>query len=131
MPGRTYLDAGYDINVADVWRRNFIVLCGWILFFQFTQIIALDFFPHAKGGGSFRLFAKEDNETKALNKALQEKKAKRAQLNESEKAAAMENTDKRDACVLFSLGFVFVLTRILVASLAHHSPIARPSPGRA
>lgn len=29
----------------DIWRRNFIVLLGWMLFYQVTQILILDFIP--------------------------------------------------------------------------------------
>lgn len=45
VPGRSYISAGYDLNIHDIWRRDFLVLVGWILFFQATQIIALDYFP--------------------------------------------------------------------------------------
>jgi hypothetical protein len=29
----------------DIWRRNFVVLLGWMLFYQVTQILILDFLP--------------------------------------------------------------------------------------
>ncbi|ETW86763.1 ABC transporter [Heterobasidion irregulare TC 32-1] len=96
VPGRSYISAGYDLNIHDIWRRDFLVLVGWILFFQATQIIALDYFPKRTGGASFRLFAKENAETKQLNATLRERKSHRLELAETEKAQAMEDTEERD-----------------------------------
>jgi ATP-binding cassette subfamily G (WHITE) protein 2 (SNQ2) len=45
IPGRSYLLITYDMDDRDIWRRNFIVLLGWMLFYQATQILVLDFFP--------------------------------------------------------------------------------------
>ena len=43
--GSSYVDVGYGIKTADIWRRNFLVLLGFLLFFQLTQFIAIEFFP--------------------------------------------------------------------------------------
>lgn len=94
--GRSYLLAAFDMNGRDIWRRNFIVLLGWMLFYQVTQILILDFFPVSvtwrlavhlptytmkqRAGSSFSpLFAKETSETRKLNDQLREQKASRLQ----------------------------------------------------
>lgn len=33
------------MDVRDTWRRNFVLLLVWILFYQVTQIVILDFLP--------------------------------------------------------------------------------------
>jgi hypothetical protein len=43
--GRSYLLTAYDMDGHDIWRRNFVVLLGWMLFYQVTQILILDFLP--------------------------------------------------------------------------------------
>jgi len=43
--GRDYLVAGYGIYVTDLWVRCLLVLLGFALFFQITQVIALEYFP--------------------------------------------------------------------------------------
>jgi ATP-binding cassette, subfamily G (WHITE), member 2, SNQ2 len=45
IPGRSYLEAAFTLDVADIWRRNFIVLIGFFIFFLFTQVLAIEFFP--------------------------------------------------------------------------------------
>ena len=41
--GNDYLEAGYGITAADIWRRNFVVVVGFLIFFLFTQVIAIEF----------------------------------------------------------------------------------------
>jgi ATP-binding cassette, subfamily G (WHITE), member 2, SNQ2 len=43
--GRAYINATYDLNASDLWRRNFIVLVVFFFFFQLTQMIVVEFFP--------------------------------------------------------------------------------------
>ncbi|KAL0571220.1 ATP-binding cassette transporter snq2 [Marasmius crinis-equi] len=78
--GGDYLDVGYGIHTTDIWKRCLLVLLGFFLAFQVTQFVALEYFPQYNrmvGGG---VFAKEDEETRKLNKVQQEKKdAKRLQ----------------------------------------------------
>ena len=52
VPGRDYIEAGFQYNTADLWRRNFLVLVGLFFFFQFTQIICMEFFPVSINIGS-------------------------------------------------------------------------------
>ena len=57
--GRSYLLNGYDMDDRDIWRRNFVVLLCWMLFYQVTQILILDFLPvsvsHESRCSSFQL----------------------------------------------------------------------------
>ncbi|KAI0059439.1 hypothetical protein BV25DRAFT_1828964 [Artomyces pyxidatus] len=95
IPGSAYIDVAYGLNAADLWRRNFIVLFGWIIFFQFTQIIALDYLMPASGSSFFNLFAKENKETARLNAMLRERRERKQEKDMAEKAALMET--KREA----------------------------------
>lgn len=76
----------------DIWRRNFVVLLGWILFYQVTQILILDLLPvsltrylsyqtyttkQRTGSVLSRLFVRETSETHKLNDRLRELKASR------------------------------------------------------
>ncbi|VDB90213.1 unnamed protein product [Peniophora sp. CBMAI 1063] len=90
--GADYLNIGYSYNTADLWRRNFLVCIGWILFFQITQIVALDYLmPDAGGGGAgFRLFAKPSAEGKKLNEELLRRREEKLALHEKEKTALMD-----------------------------------------
>lgn len=43
--GASYLSVGYGYEVADLWRLDFLVLVGFVLLFQITQILALEYYP--------------------------------------------------------------------------------------
>lgn len=45
ISGTSYLSVGYGLNVADLWRRDFLVLVGFVIAFQITQLVALEYFP--------------------------------------------------------------------------------------
>jgi len=45
ISGRNYLAVGYGLNPDDLWRRNFPLLIAFLIIFQLTQIIALEYFP--------------------------------------------------------------------------------------
>ncbi|TFY71815.1 hypothetical protein EVG20_g1190 [Dentipellis fragilis] len=96
VPGRDYIFSGFDLSIDDVWRRNFLVLLGWILFFQVTQIIIMDYFPAKAEGSTFRIFAKETAELKKLNEALRERQLHKAEALQSEKVAELETKRERD-----------------------------------
>ncbi|EMD42318.1 hypothetical protein CERSUDRAFT_79900 [Gelatoporia subvermispora B] len=77
VTGRNYLSVGYGLDVSDLWRRNFLVLCGFLILFQITQVLLIEYFPQFGGGGSAVIYAKETADNKARNAALQEHKAER------------------------------------------------------
>ena len=74
VQGRNYVSVGYGLNVSDLWRRNFIVLCGFAILFQLTQVTLIEWFPHFGGGSSVTIYAPEDSDTKKRNAALRERK---------------------------------------------------------
>ena len=43
VDGAAYISAGYSLNVHDLWRRNFLVLIGWFLFYQIAQVILIEY----------------------------------------------------------------------------------------
>lgn len=45
VSGHAYLEVGYQLNTHDIWRRNFLVLLGFFLLFQVTQVLLLEFYP--------------------------------------------------------------------------------------
>ena len=42
VSGKDYIDVGFQLHTADLWRRNFIVLVVLFFFFQLTQAIAME-----------------------------------------------------------------------------------------
>jgi ATP-binding cassette subfamily G (WHITE) protein 2 (SNQ2) len=45
VSGRDYIKAGYGLDADDLWRRNFIVLVGFLVFFSITQTVVIEIFP--------------------------------------------------------------------------------------
>ena len=43
VDGASYIAGGYFLNVHDLWRRNFIVLIGWFLFYQIAQVLLIEY----------------------------------------------------------------------------------------
>ena len=86
VTGRNYVDIGYGLNVSDIWRRNFLVLLGFLILFQITQLVLIEYFPHFDGGSSITIYAPEDADTKKRNAILRERKERRAGKSVSEKA---------------------------------------------
>ncbi|KAI0945373.1 hypothetical protein AcW1_001611 [Taiwanofungus camphoratus] len=79
ISGRTYIDVGYGLVVSDIWRRNFLVLLGFFVVFQITQVLLVEYFPQYNGSSGATVFAKENADSKARNAALRERKARRDQ----------------------------------------------------
>lgn len=42
--GNSYLEAGYGITSADIWRLNLVVIIAFLIFFLFVQVIAVEYF---------------------------------------------------------------------------------------
>ena len=42
--GNDYLEAGYGITTADIWRRNLVVIIAFLFFFLFTQVLVIEYF---------------------------------------------------------------------------------------
>ncbi|KAK0208987.1 ABC-2 type transporter-domain-containing protein [Desarmillaria ectypa] len=80
--GEDYISVGYGLDSNDIWRRCLLVLIGFMIAFQITQVIALEYFPQYNVSLSVNIFAKGDEETKKLNAALHEKKIAQAKAKE-------------------------------------------------
>jgi ATP-binding cassette subfamily G (WHITE) protein 2 (SNQ2) len=118
VSGRDYIKAGYHLDVDDLWRRNFIVLVGFLILFSLTQTYVIELVPVSisvlfsecrsyylyeqkfVGGGGINFFAKESAETKKLNAELKTRKIRKAEDERQEKLRAMEGIKrKRDLYV--------------------------------
>ncbi|KAN0100123.1 ABC-2 type transporter domain containing protein [Tylopilus felleus] len=84
--GNDYLEAGYGITAADIWRRNLVVLVAFLVFFVFTQVVVIEYFSPKMIGGSVYVYAKEDKETKDLNEILHERKGRRHEKLDDDKS---------------------------------------------
>jgi ATP-binding cassette subfamily G (WHITE) protein 2 (SNQ2) len=45
IAGRSYIDVGFGLNASDLWRRNLLVMIAFVLAFQLTQVLALEYWP--------------------------------------------------------------------------------------
>ena len=45
VSGPDYVKAGYGLNVSDQWKRNFLVLLGFLIMFQITQVLLIELRP--------------------------------------------------------------------------------------
>jgi ATP-binding cassette subfamily G (WHITE) protein 2 (SNQ2) len=75
IAGRSYIHAAFDLEANDVWRRNFVVLLGFVLFYQLSQILVIEFYPQYTADLSIPIYAKENDDTRRRNQALKERKA--------------------------------------------------------
>ncbi|KAF8627130.1 hypothetical protein AX14_011386, partial [Amanita brunnescens Koide BX004] len=75
ITGADYLRVGFGLDVKDIWRRNFPILICFLIFFQLTQVMALEFYPQYGINLSCNIFVKETEETEKLNAEQREKKA--------------------------------------------------------
>ncbi|ETW86786.1 ABC transporter [Heterobasidion irregulare TC 32-1] len=119
VAGRDYVRAGYGLDVADLWRRNFVVVLGFMIFFWITQVIAIEYWPQPIGGGGVAYFARESSERKKLNDALRARKAEKAAREREEKARAIEGTKETRDLSKFSDRKVFTWERV-----NYHVPVA-------
>ncbi|KAJ6623061.1 ABC-2 type transporter-domain-containing protein [Mycena sp. CBHHK59/15] len=77
VSGESYISAGYGLDSANLWKRNFLVLIGFMLAFQLSQIISLEYFPQYDQQLTVNIFAKEDKDTKKRNEVLRERRVER------------------------------------------------------
>jgi len=85
LTGEAYINAAYGIFSSDEWKRCFVVLVGFFIVFQITQVIALEYFPRYGATLGVNTFAKEDAETKELNRIQRERKQKRREQANTDK----------------------------------------------
>ncbi|KAK7464484.1 ATP-binding cassette transporter snq2 [Stygiomarasmius scandens] len=85
LSGDTYINAAYGIFTSDEWKRCFVVLVGFFIAFQLTQVIALEYFPQYGATLGVNIFAKEDAETKRLNQIQREKRQRKREQGNADK----------------------------------------------
>ncbi|THH33132.1 hypothetical protein EUX98_g1017 [Antrodiella citrinella] len=90
VSGRSYLSAGYALDVSDLWRRNLLVLIGFFLLFQLTQVLLIEYYPQYGGSGAVVVYAQENTETKKRNAVLQERKTLKNDTDSDEKGQSTE-----------------------------------------
>ena len=44
ISGADYIKAGFSLDVNDLWRRNFVVIVGWLIFFIIAQVVVIQYF---------------------------------------------------------------------------------------
>ncbi|KAF4578418.1 hypothetical protein EYR36_000225 [Pleurotus pulmonarius] len=84
IAGESYIAAGYGLNPADLWKRNFLVGIGFFIVFLCTQLLVIEYFPRHTASVGVGIFARENAETKKLNEAQEAKKASRLEKNGGE-----------------------------------------------
>ncbi|TRM61565.1 ABC-2 type transporter-domain-containing protein [Schizophyllum amplum] len=83
VPGEDYIQSGYFLSSSDLWRRNFVVLIGFMVLFIAAQVVIMDYFPSFGAGSAVAIFAKPGSEEKKLNSELQRKKQLTHSKNDS------------------------------------------------
>ncbi|KAI9457777.1 hypothetical protein BJY52DRAFT_1416667 [Lactarius psammicola] len=65
----------------DLWRRNFVTLFAFLFFFWLTQTVVIELYPQFVEGGGISFFDRDTAQTKELDSALKERRAKKAEDN--------------------------------------------------
>ena len=76
IKGRSYIATAYKLNADDLWRRNFVVLLGFFIFFQLLQMFIIELYPRYSFNLLIPIYAKENEETRKRNHPLKEKKSR-------------------------------------------------------
>ncbi|KAJ7109815.1 ABC-2 type transporter-domain-containing protein [Mycena epipterygia] len=77
LSGNDYISAAFGLDSSNLWVRNFLVLLGFTLAFQITQVLALEYFPQYDQNLTVQIFAREDQDTKRRNEVLRARKEER------------------------------------------------------
>ncbi|KAJ7897281.1 pleiotropic drug resistance ABC transporter [Mycena olivaceomarginata] len=88
VPGESYISAGYGLSSSNLWKRNFLVLLAFMIVFQLTQILSLEYFPAYDQTLTVQIYAKEDDDAKKRNEVL---RARRAEKNEKKEKATTDS----------------------------------------
>ncbi|KAK7063883.1 pleiotropic drug resistance ABC transporter protein [Favolaschia claudopus] len=91
VDGESYISAGYGLSSSNLWKRNLLVLLAFMIVFQLTQIISLEYFPAYDSDINVEIFAREDDDAKKRNELAQARKA--------EKSAALQAANSSDPAV--------------------------------
>lgn len=76
IDGGAYINLSFNYNPKDLWR-NFGIIIVLILAFLAANSLLGEYFSYGAGGKTITYFAQENDERKALNQKLEEKKKQR------------------------------------------------------
>ncbi|KIW79613.1 hypothetical protein Z517_06225 [Fonsecaea pedrosoi CBS 271.37] len=93
VSGNAYVKQGFSYDPADLWR-NFGIIVVLIAFFLFTNVILGETVKYGAGGRTVTYFTKENNERKALNEKLQERKRRRQTKQDAGDSSELNITSK-------------------------------------
>ncbi|KAI0690742.1 ABC-2 type transporter-domain-containing protein [Cytidiella melzeri] len=96
VTGASYIQAGYSLNIDDIWRRNFLVLLGFFIAFQISQIVLIEFYPQYHGQAGTIIYAKPTQKVLDLNAKLNERKALRGISKEDQEFDEKSDLEKSD-----------------------------------
>ena len=88
VSGTSYIERGFSYSPSDLWRNVGIIL-ALIVFFLIINATVGEYLRHGAGGRTITFFARENSETKVLNKQLEEQKQRR-----------LTKTDQNDSSTL-------------------------------
>lgn len=100
QPGSDQIDGGSYINLSfqydpkDLWR-NFGIIIALIVGFLASNALLGEYFSYGAGGKTVTYYAKENDERKALNQKLDEKKERRRTKTEAAEEESNLNIDSR------------------------------------
>ncbi|KAJ7269337.1 ABC-2 type transporter-domain-containing protein [Mycena haematopus] len=75
VSGESYISAGYGLSSANLWKLDFLVLLGFMILFQLTQILSYE------QAINVQIHAREDNDAKKRNEVLRTRKAEKKEKN--------------------------------------------------
>ena len=95
VPGQAYINDAFNYHRLDLWR-NYGLIIVLIVFFLFTNVTLGEALAqnYGAGGRTVTFFAKENKETKALNRKLREKKERRQQKNGVDESSELHISSK-------------------------------------
>ncbi|KAJ3545283.1 hypothetical protein NMY22_g2500 [Coprinellus aureogranulatus] len=96
ISGTDYIKAGYGLDPKDIWRQNLPVLIAFFLAFEIAQILALEYYPQYGFNTALSFFVRDTDETRQLNQAQEEKKARRTQIREKNGALDLDTVSLKD-----------------------------------
>ncbi|CAE6460847.1 unnamed protein product [Rhizoctonia solani] len=91
VSGDAYMAAGYEYQKAHIWRNFGIVVLYWFGFIV-LQILAMEKFQHGANAVAITIYARENKETKDLNRRLKERKSTARKGEDDENVVVTKST---------------------------------------
>lgn len=89
VDGGAYITQGFTYAPEDLWR-NFGIIMAIIIFFLIMNVVLGEFVKYGMGGNQAKVFAKPNEERKALNEALTSKRLQRQKSKTEEEGSALK-----------------------------------------